>query len=223
MDMNEKEVKKYAENEVKSTIVEEPAATYGYCNDTKRYSYADYLTWLDDKRREIINGIVRLMFSAPTTNHALISGKIVFELGSYIKKQKGKCKVFSAPFDVRLPQNDEVANDKIYTVVQPDICVICDLSKLDKRGCLGAPDLIVEIQSPSTAKYDLTEKFSVYESSGVREYWIVFPDSSAITIFHLQENGKYDGGTVYEFEGIIQSNVLQGLGMDIKELFEDLY
>ncbi len=213
----------YADNkEEKPTLVEEPAVAYGYgVRSGRNYTYADYLTWIDGKRREIIDGVVRL-FSAPKTNHALISEKITFELGNYIRKNKGKCKVFHAPFDVRLPKNNEVANDKIYTVVQPDICVVCDLSRLDQRGCLGAPDLVVEIQSVSTARYDLTEKFSAYESAGVREYWIVFPGMCGITIFTLQGNGKYDKGTVYELEGFVRSNVLPGLDMNITELFEDL-
>jgi len=227
MDTNEKEEKKVKEypekKEEKSNIVEEPLALYGTMelDESKHYSYADYLTWFDDRRRQVINGIARLMF-APTTGHAQISSKILVKMAIHIEKQKGKCQVISAPFDVRLPQNGETANDKINTVVQPDICVVCDLSKLDRRGCLGAPDLIVEIQSPSTARNDLTEKFSVYESAGVREYWIVFPKEKAITVFLLQENGKYDKGTTYEFEGVVQSSVLHGLDMDIEELFKDL-
>ena len=226
MDTNEKDGKKGKEypekKEEKSNIVEEPLVIYGTIDldESKHYSYADYLTWFDDRRRQVINGIARLMF-APTTAHAQISHRIVMEMGNYIKKQKGKCQVISAPFDVRLPQNGETANDKINTVVQPDICVVCDLSKLDKRGCLGAPDLIVEIQSPSTARNDLIEKFSVYEAAGVREYWIVFPKKT-ITVFLLQENGKYDKGTTYEFEGVVQSSILQGLDLDIEELFKDL-
>ncbi len=127
--------------------------------------------------------------------------------------------VFYAPFDVRLPKNGETENDKIYTVVQPDICVVCDISKIDKRGCLGAPDLIVEIQSPSTAKYDFLEKFPLYESSGVREYWVVFPYDEAIQVFRLQSDGKYDEGTTYD-EGNIPVGIFDGEKIAFDSIFE---
>lgn len=212
-----KEYKQPEEEEKSSNIVEEPAIAYGY--SSRRYSYADYLTWIDDKAREIINGIVKLMSPAPTNTHAQISSNLVYTFESYIRKRKGKCKVRHAPFDVRLPKNGETSNDKIYTIVQPDICVICDLSKLDERGCLGAPDLVVEIQSPSTAVYDLKEKFSAYEMAGVQEYWVVFPGMNGVTIFELQKNGRYDEGTAYQLEGTIHSKILKELNIDIKDIF----
>jgi Uma2 family endonuclease len=215
-----KELKKYPEEKDEKIMLEEPAAAYGYF-DAPRYSYADYLTWVDGKLREIMNGVVKL-FSAPRTEHALISCELTREFLNHIKRRKGKCKVFHAPFDVRLPKNGETADDKIYTVVQPDVCVVCDLSKLDERGCLGAPDLVVEIPSPSTARYDMTEKFSAYELAGVREYWIVFSGDCAITVFRLSENGKFDKGTVYEHDAIVTSQVLEGLEISLRELFDDL-
>ncbi len=216
----EKKRKAYPEKEEERTLLEEPIAAYGYF-DTVRYSYADYLTWVDDKLREIMNGVVKLM-SAPLRKHAKISSRIAYELESHIRRNKGKCEVYSAPFDVRLPKNGETADNKIYTVVQPDVCVVCDLSKLDRRGCLGAPDLVVEIQSPSTARYDMTEKFSAYESTGVREYWIVFSGDAAITIFRLLENGKFDKGTPYELDATVTSQVLDGLEIKLEDLFRDL-
>ncbi|MDR0724597.1 MAG: Uma2 family endonuclease, partial [Prevotellaceae bacterium] len=162
----------------------------------KRYTYADYLTWLDDKRRELVNGFIRMM-SAPKTLHQEISMNLSGELRNIIKKNKGKCKIYHAPFDVRLPKNGEREDNMIDTVVQPDICIVCDPSKLDERGCLGAPDFIAEIQSISTAKYDMTVKFDLYENTGVREYWIVFP-LEGVEVFILQPDGKYDSGTKYE-------------------------
>ena len=113
----------------------------------KRYSYADYLTWIDDLRRELIDGFIKL-FPAPRMAHAKVSFNITWHLGAILKKNKGNCEVFYAPFDVRFPKDGETENDKIYTVVQPDICVVCDPSKLDEAGCCGAPDMIVEIFSP---------------------------------------------------------------------------
>ncbi|MDL2299826.1 Uma2 family endonuclease, partial [Bacteroides sp. OttesenSCG-928-E20] len=165
----------------------------------KHYSYADYLTWLDGKRRELVNGFIRMMSPAPTLSHARISRKIFVSLVVYIEKNKGKCQVFSAPFDVRLPKNGETADDKVHTVVQPDICVICDTSKLEERGCLGAPNLVVEILSPSTRKFDLNDKFNLYQEAGVEEYWVVSPKDKDVIVFLLQQDGKYDDGTVYEF------------------------
>jgi Uma2 family endonuclease len=183
----------------------------------KQYTYADYLTWLDDKRRELMDGFIRMM-SAPVENHQRISGDLFGELRQIIKKNKGKCRIYHAPFDVRLPRNGEKEDNLIYTVVQPDICIVCDLSKLDQRGCLGAPDFIAEIQSPATAKYDLNEKFNLYEAVGVREYWVVFPADKEIQIFLLQPDGKYDKGTLYE-TGKIPVNIFDGIEIDLSDVF----
>jgi len=184
----------------------------------KRYTYADYLTWMDDVRRELIEGFIKL-FPAPRPVHAEVSYNITWNLGAILKKNKGKCKVYYAPFDVRLPKNGETAHNKIYTVVQPDICVICDLTKIDSRGCCGAPDLIIEIISPSTGKRDFTDKFVLYEEAGVKEYWIVYPDSKAITVFLLQDDGKYDAGCVYELEGQVPVHIFNGSPIDLDDIF----
>jgi Uma2 family endonuclease len=183
----------------------------------KQYTYADYLTWLDDKRRELINGIVNAM-SAPTSRHQRIIINLGKELLNLIIKNKGKCEVYPAPFDVRLPKNGEKEDHLIYTVVQPDICIVCDPAKIDENGCLGAPDFIAEIQSPSTAKYDLNEKFNLYESVGVREYWIVFPYDETIQVFILQPDGKYDKGTLYK-TGKIPIHIFNGIKVDMKGIF----
>jgi Uma2 family endonuclease len=181
----------------------------------KRYTYADYLTWLDDKRRELIDGFIRMM-SAPQAQHQIIIGNLVVELGLIIKRNKGKCQIYPAPFDVRLPKNGEQENNQIYTVVQPDICIVCDPSKLDENGCLGAPDFIAEIYSPSTIKYDLNEKFDLYESVGVREYWVVLP--AAVLVFILQSDGKYDKVTVYE-DGKVPVHIFDGIEIDFNDIY----
>jgi len=185
----------------------------------KRYTYADYLTWWDDKSRELIHGFIKMMSPSPRPVHADISHKISMHLGLYIYKNKGNCKVYPAPFDVRLPKKGETADDKIDTVVQPDICVICDLSKIDDRGCCGAPDMIVEILSPSTLKNDTIVKFALYEESGVKEYWIVQPKDKAINVFLLQENGKYDNGTLYELKGKVPVHVFDNHLIDLDDIF----
>jgi Uma2 family endonuclease len=202
----------------KPMTAEEPAALY--LSHSKLYTYADYMTWMDDKRRELINGVVYELFSAPKRIHARVSSKLSFAISWFINKRKGKCEVYYAPFDVRFPKNGETADNKIYTVVQPDICVVCDPAKLDERGCIGAPDLIIEVQSPSTAKRDLNQKFFLYEEAGVKEYWVVFPDK-AITVFLLQENGKYNEGTTYEYEGKVPVTIFKGLEIDLNELFDE--
>ena len=213
-----KSLEEYPELEEKINKIGESVVLYG----NQQYSYADYLSWTDDKMRELLNGIV-YTFAAPFRNHAEFISEFFIKAGSFIKRRKGKCKIYTAPFDVRLPLNGRTEDDKIFNVVQPDICVVCDPSKLDKKGCLGAPDLIVEVISPSTAKRDLNEKYNLYEDAGVREYWVVYPKDKAVTVFLLQEDGRYDSGTTYQ---IIDKKVrvsvytLEGLVIDLDELFE---
>jgi len=153
--MEKKETKPYDLSDSQTNKVEEPAAMYGAwpLDTTKRYTYADYLTWIDDIRRELINGFIHIM-SGPLRRHGDVSRVLIVRMVSFIEKKKGKCKIYHAPFDVRLPLQGSNEDGKIYDVVQPDICVICDLTKLDDKGCVGAPDLIVEILSPSTTKKD---------------------------------------------------------------------
>ncbi len=210
---------KYPEPEEENiNKLEDPAAAYGF----HRYSYADYLLWTDDKMRELLNGVV-YTFAAPFRNHAEFISEFFIKAGHFIKKKKGKCKIYTAPFDVRLPLNGSTEDDKIYNVVQPDICVVCDPSKLDERGCIGAPDLIVEVISPSTAKRDLNEKHNLYENAGVREYWVVYPKDKAATVFLLQEDKRFDSGTTYQIldeKTRVPVHTLKGLIIDLNELFE---
>ena len=192
------------------------------------YTYNEYCSWPDDERWELINGVAYDMSPAPTSSHQRIAGEIFFQIKIYLKKSP--CESFIAPFDVMLPDyplNDE---DEMNTVVQPDISVICDPSKIIIKGCLGAPDLIVEILSPSTSKKDLNEKFQLYEKHGVREYWIVDPGNRYIRVFHLQTDGKnlkkYDEGTLtppanwQDKNTIAKSVILDGFRIDVKELFD---
>ncbi|GHT37270.1 hypothetical protein FACS189435_1930 [Bacteroidia bacterium] len=210
----------YIIKEPEAQTVKEPVEAY--LSASRLYTYADYLSWMDDKRREIIHGIVYDLLSAPSRFHAKVSVKLSFLINWFIRKRKGKCEVYYAPFDVRLPgKSGETADDKVYSVVQPDICVVCDPAKLDENGCIGAPDLIVEIQSPSTAKRDLNEKFHLYEESGVREYWVVFPRDKGVTVFLLQEDSKFDEGTSYGCEGKVPVSIFKGFNIDLRELFED--
>src|SRR5260221_3048196 len=154
------------------------------------YSYSDYLTWQWTEMAELIHGKIYKMSPAPTSIHQKVSGRLFLEIGNFLKGKK--CQLFSAPFDVRLPLSPKKNSDReITTVVQPDLCVVCDPSKIDERGCLGAPDWIIEILSRHTSAKDLREKFDVYEEAGVREYWVVHPQEQTILIYSLDEKGKY--------------------------------
>jgi Uma2 family endonuclease len=142
-------------------------------------------------------------------------------MDSFIERNRGKCHAYFAPFDVRLPLHGSTDDDKVFDVVQPDICVICDLTKLDDKGCIGAPDLIVDGLSPSTLKYDWNYKFNLYEAAGVKEYWIVDPKAKTANVFLLQPDGQYDLGTVYDNTQKAPVTVLEGLEIELNELFED--
>ncbi len=183
----------------------------------KRYSYADYLTWLDDKRRELFNGFIRLMTPAPSRKHQKISTKFTRIIDNFLSGRD--CEIYHAPFDVRL-YNGSKAADKIDTVVQPDICIICDLSKLDDKGCLGPPDFIIEIVSPGNSRKDVKEKFDIYQKYGVREYWIVNPNDENASVFVLDANGKYQLEGMYAGDDKIPVNIFNGdLKIDLTEVF----
>ena len=184
----------------------------------KQYTYADYLTWLDDVRRELIEGFIKLL-PAPADIHSHLSANLTVLLALCIDSNDCGCLLRPAPYDVRFPidGNDD---SKIYTVVQPDLCVICDTSKIDKNGCIGAPDLIVEILSPSNRKRDLIVKFDIYQKHGVREYWIVSPKSKTVTVYILQEDDNYDEGTEYIHGEVIPVFIFKGYQIDTARIFK---
>ena len=186
----------------------------------KRYSYADYLTWADQVRREILNGIVKLMSPAPARMHQKVSMRILKPFINFLDHKK--CEVYHAPFDVRLPKMGSTENTAIYTVVQPDICVVCDQSKLDNRGCLGAPDLIVEIVSQGSAIRDIKEKFEIYQEAGVLEYWIVRPEDPSVEVFLLSQAGKYEHKGIHTVGDLVPVSIFNGeLLVDLAEVFRE--
>ena len=187
-------------------------------NLNNRYTYADYLTWFDNKRRELIDGFISLM-AGQVRKHQEVSIKLASRLFNFLENKK--CKVYSAPFDVRLPKNEKTEDSKIYNVVQPDIFVVCDLNKLDEKGCMGAPDLIVEILSPSTSKRDLKDKFFLYEKSGVTEYWIAYPNEKTINKFVLSsKNNKYELKGMFVEDDTISPSMFPDLIMEITDIFD---
>lgn len=187
-------------------------------NPERRYTYADYLTWADGVRKEILNGIVKIMSPAPARLHQRISRCLTDQFSQFLKRKK--CEVYYAPFDVRLPKLDQASDDAIYTVVQPDICIVCDPEKLDDRGCIGAPELIAEIVSPGSATRDIKEKFVIYEEAGVLEYWIVRPEEKSVEVFLLSEKGKYELGGIYtETDKVPVAILNKELEIDLAEVF----
>jgi Uma2 family endonuclease len=185
----------------------------------KRYAYSDYLTWRDDVRRELFDGFIKLMTPAPSRRHQEISVNLSGLLRNYLVRKT--CRVYHAPSDVRLPKVTSKKNDKdIYTVVQPDIYVVCNLLKLDDRGCIGAPDLIIEIISPTNSQRDTKDKFEIYQSHGVREYWIVSPNDELVNVFVLDDSGKFQFKGLYAGDDKIPVNIFNGdLAIDLTEVF----
>lgn len=182
------------------------------------HSYANYLTWLFDERVELIKGKVFKMSPAPSPLHQEISVNISSALYSYLKDKP--CKVYYAPFDVRFPLHSQADKD-IYTVLQPDICVICDPGKIDSRGCIGAPDIVIEILSPGNNRMELLNKYSVYEEFGVKEYWIVNPVEKTLLKYTLETDGKYLPSKLLTLSEKVTSDVLSGFELDLDTVFED--
>lgn len=175
---------------------------------TSHFTYGEYCQWPDDARWELIDGTAFAMAPAPTRLHQ----DFVVELAAQIhpKLAGTNCRVYVAPFDVRLPKGDE-ADARIDTVVQPDVAVICDPSKLDDKGCRGAPDWIVEILSPSSAVHDQIRKRALYERHGVREYWLLHPVDRVLTIYRLGEDGCFGKPEMRELVNVTAVAALNGL------------
>ena len=187
-----------------------------------RFTYRQYLTWPDSERWELIDGQAWSMSPAPIRRHQAVVGRLHLAIGGFLKGRP--CQAFVSPFDVLLPKGDEPDGD-VDTVVQPDIVVYCDRSKLTRAGSRGAPDLVVEVLSPSTSKKDLAEKFALYERHRVREYWVVDPGNAAIQVWRLRDCGGYDDGELRDLvrdPSPIASKVLEGLVVDPVELFSDI-
>ena len=180
---------------------------------SKQYTYSDYLLWQFSERVELIKGFIKKMSPAPNRNHQSISQNLNFKILTFFRNHT--CSVYVAPFDVRLPIPSAKKNT---TVVQPDLCIICDESKLDEQGCNGAPDLIVEILSPNNSKHDVHTKFDLYEESGVKEYWMVEPVEKMILVYTLR-NEKYIGLKPFTMGGIIESPLFPEMKIEVDAVF----
>lgn len=199
----------YNEDDNEFQLVEEP-------DPSLSYTYADYLKWNFEERLELFRGKI-FPLSAPNTKHQQISVNIVYLIKTFLANNP--CKVFAAPFDVRLPVKNRKKDTEVTTVVQPDISVICDESKLDERGCIGAPDLVIEILSPGNTQKEIRIKHDLYEEVGVKEYWLVYPTEESVAVFILNANGKYDGAKIYATGENIRSAAVAGLIVNLKQIF----
>jgi Uma2 family endonuclease len=179
--------------------------------EDQHYTYADMLEWDESLRAEIIDGEVYMM-SPPARFHQDISSELHGQLWTFLKGKP--CKLYPAPFGVRLFPKEDLSDD---TVVEPDIVVVCDHSKLDDRGCNGAPDLVVEILSPSNTQRDRIVKFRKYLAAGVREYWVVDPHQKTVEV-HILQAGQYVT-TVYDASDEAPVSVLPGCKIKLRDVF----
>lgn len=181
-----------------------------------RYTFADCLTWDENKRVEIIYGEAFLM-AAPSSIHQEISMEISRQFANYLEGKK--CRVYPAPFDVRLFEKGGDAPENVDTVVEPDISIVCDNGKIDMYGCKGAPDLIVEILSPSSLRNDRLVKLRLYQRAGVKEYWIVDPENKTVQVFLLDDSGTLQPHEDYGREDVAKANVLDGCFIELNKVF----
>ena len=195
----------------KFLLVEEP-------DSSLEYSYADYLKWKFEERVELIKGKIMKM-TAPNRKHQDVSGNLFFTVKQFLFDKS--CKVYVAPFDVRLPRKNKSTDEEIITVVQPDVCIICDTTKLDDKGCIGAPDLVIEILSPGNSKKEIRLKYEVYEEAGVKEYWIINPVEENVAVLLLNVSGKFEGARLYATGDIIYSNAVAGLTVNLSDIFQN--
>jgi Uma2 family endonuclease len=199
-------------------MIEAKFMGYPAKKETGYYTYTDYITWSEDQRYELIEGVIYDMSPAPSVRHQTILGELFRQISNYLVGKT--CKVFMAPFDVRfLPR--EKKTDEIRTVVQPDIVIICDKTKIDAKGGIGAPDLIIEIVSPGSLKKDMQEKFTLYENEGVQEYWVVYPFDRFIMVFGLGESGRYGHPMIYSESEHIKVGIFEDLIIDLKSVFQE--
>lgn len=185
--------------------------------ENERYTYQDYLDWPGPDRYELIDGEAYLM-AGPAHVHQRVSGEILRQLLNFLEGKK--CEAISAPFDVRLFEKEGDEPESVDTVVQPDIMVVCDKAKLDDRGLKGAPEMVIEILSPSTQRLDRLTKFELYQRGGVKEYWIVDPANQSVQVF-LLDNAAFHLHEVYGSKDVAKVNVLDGCFIEVCKVFPE--
>jgi Uma2 family endonuclease len=184
----------------------------------QKLTYGDYLEWPDEERWEIIDGELFNITPTPSRRHQDVLMALASKFYNFLEDKF--CEVYVAPFDVRLPEGDQ-SEKEINTVVQPDLTVICDPAKLDEKGCLGSPDLIIEIISPSTAAHDYIRKLTLYERRQVPEYWIVHPIDKTAMVFQLNDHREYGKPRIYAGADQIPVGLFPDLIVDLRKVFRD--
>lgn len=182
----------------------------------ERFTFADILTWSEEERIEIINGEA-FMMAPPSRIHQEVSGELFRQLANFLEGKK--CRVYPAPFGVRLFEQEGANPEDVDTVVEPDISVVCDRSKLDDHGCKGAPDMLIEVVSPSSLRHDRLIKLNLYQRAGVREYWIADPVGNSVQVFLLDNDGSLRIHEVYGPADIAKVNVLEGCFIELSKVF----
>ena len=181
----------------------------------ERYTLADALSWDEQERIELIDGSL-VMMAPPSRSHQKISMELSRQLANFLEGKK--CEIYAAPFAVRLFEKAGDRPEDVGTMVEPDISVICDKSKLDEHGCKGAPDMVIEVLSPSTQRHDRLTKYNLYQQAGVREYWIVDPESKTVQVCVL-EGGRYRLMEVYTAQDVAKVNALDGCFVELEKVF----
>lgn len=181
------------------------------------YSYADYLTWPEEEKWELLDGIA-YMSAAPSRRHQEVQVELIRQISNYLIDKP--CRIYGAPFDVRFAEKDEDDN-KIRDAVQPDISIVCDKSKLDDRGCKGSPDFITEIISPGTASMDYIKKLALYEKNGVKEYWIIHPIDEIVMVYKLNGERKYDRPQIYSKDDDVKIGIFEDLVINLNKVFQE--
>lgn len=182
--------------------------------ENRKYTYSDYLTWPEGERWELIDGVPYLQ-AAPTWQHQAIVSNIITRFNTYL--QDKSCFAFPAPFDLIL--GEEENDEDVTNILQPDVVIICDKSRLRKTGYFGVPELIIEVVSPSTSKMDRVFKFNKYEKAGVKEYWIIEPEGKFVSVFNLQNNKRYGRPETYTEEDTMQVSTFSDLRIDLATIF----
>lgn len=181
----------------------------------QRYTYADLLAWDDNTRYELYDG-QPVALASPTDVHQRILGELHLQLGMYLRGKK--CRTYLSPFDVRLFEREGDSPKDVDTVLQPDLMVVCDQNKVDRHGIHGAPDLVIEILSPASVRYDRLVKFNLYQRAGVKEFWIVDPATRTVSVYTL-EDGAYHAAAVYSSELSVPVGVLDNCNIDLSLVF----
>ncbi|MDP4146669.1 MAG: Uma2 family endonuclease [Bacillota bacterium] len=182
----------------------------------KLYTYADYMSYSESERIEIIDGHIYAMSPAPSRIHQKLISSLVIDIGNYIKSNRGFCEIYPAPFDVFLIDTETLESCR--NIVQPDISVICDKNKLTDKGCVGAPDFIIEVVSPYNPSSDYVRKLSLYEHFKVREYWIVNPLNSTILVYRLDDTMYYASPEAYTFKDKVKVGIYDNLEISFADI-----